>query len=246
MVRQKARKSVDALVNEQVQQWLVSLSQQDIEQKSSPYYPCVAISRQRGSGGWKIGKLFAEKMGFKLFDSEIINEIAKNQRISKKVLKTVDEQVLSNMELFINRIFRNKYIEPNEFQQLLVKTVLSIAQHGHGVFIGRGAHAIIPPEKCLRVRCVAPLGHRIENVMRQLKLNKDEATFDVMTRDRDREIFVKQNFGLNIDDQARFDIILNTWRFPCPAAVEFLISVYCEMFNLTCPSMISKVQRGKK
>jgi CMP/dCMP kinase len=233
----ESHKSVEKLVNEHVQKWIAGVSTRKDQDRDGAvakeaFLPNLAISRQRGSGGWRIGQAFAEKTGFRLFDSEILNEIAKNLKISKKVLKTIDEQNLSRMEIFINRLFRNRYIEPNDFQNHLVQTVLSIAEHGKAVFVGRAAYAIIPPERCLRLRCVAPLEIRIANISRELKLSEDEARFDVIQKDRDREVFIKQNFGLDVQNEVNFDLILNTQRLALEEAIRLIEEMYFSLFRI--------------
>ncbi|MFC1852447.1 AAA family ATPase [candidate division CSSED10-310 bacterium] len=244
----ESRKSVQKIVDEQIQQWIASVSQFEKkklpeEKPKQPFFPSIAISRQRGSGGWLIGKKVAEVLDFKLFDSTILNEVAKDLKISRKVLDTVDEQVVTKMELWINRLFRNKFIEPSDFQHHLVQAVLSIAEHGRSVLIGRGAHAIIPAEKSFRIRFVAPLEIRVSNISRELNLTEDEARLDVIQKSRDRDVFLKQNFDINVNDAQNFDIVINTEYFTIEDVTRLISDTYQRRYNYSIDVAGSKEKK---
>lgn len=232
---QEKRKTIQQIVDDQVKQWLISISEKKKKEPVNDHHkghPCIAISRERGSGGWMIGKTITEKLKYKLFDSAILNEMARNLKISRQVLDTVDEQVQTRMEIWINRLFRNRYIEPTDFQHHLVQTILSIAEHGNAVFIGRAAHVIIPRESCLSLRFVAPIETRIANICETLELAEDKARLDVIQKDRSREAFLQQEFGTNSSELTAFDIIINTHYFNCEELAEFIINCYRHRFDL--------------
>ena len=71
-MRYDSRKSIQQIVNEQVQQWLdfiVGTKTKKEEENSTKTwsFPCSAISRQRGSGSWRIGRELARCLDFKFF-----------------------------------------------------------------------------------------------------------------------------------------------------------------------------------
>lgn len=57
----------------------------------------VTISRQFASGGHEIGKILAEKLGFKFYDKELIYKAAEMSGISSDVLKDVDEKAANSL-----------------------------------------------------------------------------------------------------------------------------------------------------
>ena len=51
----------------------------------------VTISREFGSGGRSIGRIVAEKLGFKFYDQELILEVAKESGLAKEVVAAYEE-----------------------------------------------------------------------------------------------------------------------------------------------------------
>lgn len=234
-------KNISQLVNEQVQQWLQNVREDKgktpIEDVRA-FSPTIAISRQRGSGGWMIGKEIAQRLNFDFFDSTILDFIAKDLNLTREILESVDEQVVTRTEVWINRIFRNRFIEPDDFQKQMVQTVLSIAARGQTVLIGRGAHVIIPPYACFRIRFVAPFDYRVKNVSSILGKTEEEARYDVMKLDRERETFLRKSFDFDVKEPVNFDAIINTSGYDCKSITTFVIEGYRQRFNTTSSDCI--------
>ena len=51
----------------------------------------VTISREFGSGGRTIGKIVAEKLGYKFYDTEIIEEVVRETGLSHNIVEKYDE-----------------------------------------------------------------------------------------------------------------------------------------------------------
>lgn len=58
----------------------------------------ITISRETGSGGHTIGMMLAERLGFKLYDEEIVTQISKESGMS-------EEMVLENGEFMSDGMF---------------------------------------------------------------------------------------------------------------------------------------------
>jgi hypothetical protein len=88
------------MVEKQWKKWLL-LTQQRTQLESQPA-PTVTISRERGSGGSSIGKLVAERLGFVLFDREIVDHVARSAAVDRLVVSQLDEQ---SQELFYPELY---------------------------------------------------------------------------------------------------------------------------------------------
>jgi len=234
-MRVESHKNKAQLVDEQVQQWLLTVRDKKERAKAEKQEiskPVLAISRQRGSGGWMIGKRIAEILDYDFFDSTILDFIAKDLKMTKKIIKSHDEQVITRAEVWINRIFRNRFIEPDTFQKQLNQTVLSIATHGRAVTIGRGTHIIIPMDNCFRIRFVAPFEHRVQTVASSLRFTSQEARYNVMKLDREREGFLRKTFDFDVTDPNNFDAIINTSGYTCETITSFIIEGYNKRFSI--------------
>ena len=51
----------------------------------------VTISREFGSGGRTIGKLVADKLGYKFYDTEIIERVIEETGLAREIVEKYDE-----------------------------------------------------------------------------------------------------------------------------------------------------------
>ena len=82
-------RSIDRLVEKQVNKWLAQRAKRNRENLS---IPVITISRQFGSGGYLVAKQIAGDFGLDLFDREIIQEIADNAHVRRAVVEMLDEK----------------------------------------------------------------------------------------------------------------------------------------------------------
>ena len=88
-------KSLEQLIEEQVRQWRFRRSEPPREAKT---YPVVTISREPGSGGRIIGEKLAARLNLPLFHQEVMHEMAKSAKVSKRLVETLDERGLNLLE----------------------------------------------------------------------------------------------------------------------------------------------------
>jgi cytidylate kinase len=176
-----------------------------------------------GSGGCFVAQKVAESLGFNYFHRDIVQGIAKSAHSSEKVINTLERERLSGMEDFISSVIRDKYLYPGTYQRHLMKVVSAIAKHGKAVIVGRGANFILPPEKRLSVRVIAPLEVRIRNICRQFDVPEEKARRRVIRRESRRSAFVRQTFHAKISDPEHYDMVLNTGRLGIDGAAAAII-----------------------
>jgi cytidylate kinase len=159
-----------------------------------------------------------------LFHHEIIEEIAKNAKISKQIIKTLDEKKRSLLEESISAFINERHLSPDEFLKYLLKVIGTIGRHGRAVIVGRGANVILPLEKILRIRIICPLPQRIKNITKMLKITESEARQLVLKTDADRRSFIRKNFYIDVTDPLNYDVVINTGRISFDTAVESIIA----------------------
>ena len=62
------------------------------------YGACLLISRERGSGGSAVARLAGERLGWQVFDREILDQIAQLAHVRLPLTGSVDEQIRSKLE----------------------------------------------------------------------------------------------------------------------------------------------------
>jgi cytidylate kinase len=212
-----AGKTIEKIIDEQVKKWEMMLAAKRVKEEA---LPIITISREPGSGGRIVAQRIAERLGLDLFHQEIIHEMAKSTRASTRLLATLDEKALSVLQDWISTLINRNHLWPDQYLKHLMNVIVSIGKHGRAVMVGRGANFILPPDGRFRVRIVAPLDIRVQNVAREFGVTRDEAKRRVLRTDSDRRAFVRKYFHADITAPVNYDLVINTGTVSIDAAVE--------------------------
>jgi cytidylate kinase len=180
----------------------------------------VTVSSEPGSGGQVIASGIAERMGYDLFQRDIIREIADRADIGVSVIESIEKERLSGIEDFIATLVSRRYLWPEMYLEQLMKVVSVIGKHGMAVIAGRGANFILPPNERLSIRVVAPLDLRVLNISRVLSISEEEARKRVIMKEAKRKAFIRKSFNADIADPINYDLTYNTEYIRYEAAVE--------------------------
>jgi cytidylate kinase len=101
-----------------------------------------------------------------------------------------------------------------------MKVIGTIEKHDQAVIVGRGANFILPPDKRLSVRLVAPLETRVKNVAKDFNVGTEEARRRVIRADSDRRAFIRKYFNSDIENPLNYDMVLNTGTLSIGTAME--------------------------
>ena len=198
-------KALDKLVEEQIKRW-----QSNRKRKyKKPIRPVITISRLPGCGAWEIAEQISTDLEIDFFDSEIVDKIAENAEVNRRVVETLDEQDNSIVLEWLSTLTAERYLWAYEYLEHLTKIIGTIGAHGHAVILGRGASYILPKEICLRVLVVAPLEIRIENVRKAYKVSEKVARQNVMGKESDRVAFIRRYFHVDMLDPVNYDLVFN-------------------------------------
>jgi cytidylate kinase len=214
-------RSVLKIIEEQVKKWQIMKTK---EKKEAAVFPVITISREPGSGGRIVATVLAEKLGLDLFHQEIINEMAESAQVSSRILETLDEKGLSVLEEWITSLVDNRHLWPDQYLRHLMKVIGTIGKHGNAVIVGRGSNFILPPEGTIRVRIVAPLDVRIENVSSNFEVSAKDAKRRIIRTESERRAFIRKYFNADITDPINYDLILNTGTLSIETAVDAIKS----------------------
>jgi cytidylate kinase len=215
-------KALDKLVEEQIKRW-----QSNRKRKyKKPIRPVITISRLPGCGAWEIAEQISTELEIDFFDSEIVDKIAENAEVNRRVVETLDEQDNSIVLEWLSTLTAERYLWAYEYLEHLTKIIGTIGAHGHAVILGRGASYILPKEICLRVLVVAPLEIRIENVRKAYKVSEKVARQNVMGKESDRVAFIRRYFHVDMLDPVNYDLVFNMGMCEQDIVVEMLKIAY--------------------
>ena len=177
----------------------------------------ITLSRKLGSNGGEIARRVAEELGYRLIDSEAIEEEAKELGLLESVTE-IDEKLPS----LFQRIFTQR---PNINLARLNSVINDLAQKGDAVFLGRGGHMLLKAFDCgLHVRVVASRKSRIETLAKRGH-SEDMAKRLVDHSDTERGGFIKFAFNVDWEDPELYDVVINTDKLGIDTAVKTITSL---------------------
>ena len=207
--------SVIDAAERQMQQWLRMQKGQDNAApapstgKLAGIGPYLTISREAGAGGSRIARLVGEAVGWEVLDRKLLECVAERYDTSPAVLELVDETTAN----WLTEMFGN-WLDPASVSQMqyvcrLSRVILMTARAGKVIYVGRGAQFVLPHERGLSVRIVAPQKYRVQQIMERRHLSFEEALDYVVKTDAGRQDFVRQYFHHDVPDPHLFDLVVN-------------------------------------
>jgi cytidylate kinase len=191
------------------------------KEKKVKFY--IAISRECGCNAEKIATLLEERTGFTKYDQEILNYIAKNDEVRRKLLETIDDRTMGWIESICSVLSLGPSVNEEEFFNRLTHEVLAICHASHAIIIGRAANFILPREQGLAVRLVAPRDYRLEKFAKRMNLDMKEALMQMERIDAGRGAFVETHFGKYAFDPRRYDLVINVSQYTDEQVVDLIM-----------------------
>jgi cytidylate kinase len=195
--------------------------------KPHPWVPSaftIAISREAGTYGAAIARQVGDRLGWPVYDKELLQRIGQELGVGGSSLERMDERHADWLNECLEGFSFSSAVSQPVYIRHLVATMLALAAQGECVIVGRGATKVLPQVTTLRVRLVAPLKHRIESVQRERGLSYREAARHVEATDRDRDRFVKDHFQIDAKDPRNYDLILNVASYLPAGCVELILA----------------------
>ena len=215
-------RSVEQIIEEQVRRWQIMRAE---KKKEEERISVVTFSREHGSEGDILAERIAEKLGHDLFHQEVIHNMAESAGTSVRLLETLDEKGVSVLEDWISSLVDRRHLWPDQYLQHLMKIIGTIGRHGRVVIIGRGANFVLPGDKRLSIRVIAPLEERIRNVSEELGITVEEARLRVIKIESDRRAFIRKYFNADIRDPLNYDLVINTGNISLEDAMSTINSI---------------------
>jgi len=181
----------------------------------------VTVEREYGSGGGEIAQRLAQRLGWRLWDQELTEEIARLADGPKSVVEGREER---NDPLYY-RLFKSfmrgsyegsinahklKMVDSECIVKFTERVVRQAASGGNCVIVGRGSqHFLADRDDTLRVFLYAPANDKVHRVMARGK-SEQEAIELVETVDRERTDFIQKYFHVEWPTRELYHLMLNS------------------------------------
>lgn len=184
-------------------------------------YRIITVEREYGSGGGEIARELATRLGWKLWDQALTEEIAKLGHVDRSAVERCSERADSTFQRLVKVFWRGSYersihlpgAEPFDTDRFVAvgrQVMEKIAEAGNCVIVGRGAPYFLRGRgDAFHVFLYAPY---VEKLRRLRALGKSEKEADELldTIDRDRITFVKRYFDADWPTRCLYHLMINT------------------------------------
>src|SRR5246500_2740297 len=194
----------------------------------------ITIEREYGSGGGEIAQLVANRLGWKLWDQQLTEEIARLAKCPKAVVEAREERNDPLYYRLFKSFMRGSYegsinapklnlVDSETIARITKRVVEHAAEKGNCVIVGRGSQQFLKNRAdALRIFLFAP---REDKVRRLLARGKSEREADelVDTVDRERADFIQKYFNVEWPDRSIYHTMMNT-AIGDEAVVDMILS----------------------
>jgi cytidylate kinase len=170
----------------------------------------VAVSREAGSRGSSIANRAAAKLGWQVYNQEILEYLAHESTHRHDLVDALAPELADWVERRLAQLTSERNLSSHPSLVQLARIVLALAATGEVVLIGRGAGNLLPRLSTLNVRTIAPVEDRVAYMSQWLRLPIDQAAEQVRLRDTQRNEFVEKYFHRRPGDPHQYDLLLNT------------------------------------
>jgi Cytidylate kinase-like family len=201
----------------------------------------VAISREVGAEGNRIGGLVAERLGYRYVDEEIITTAAEKQG--------VDPAVIADAEKRKSLVFRvlegigeggmvtatpggatwipddaSEIIRSNDFRSLIVEAIHETASKGDVVIVAHAASfALAGRDDLLRVLVTAPTEARVRRIVEERGTDEHAAAKELKRSDEARADYLKRFYGVERERPWHYDLVVNTEVLGAEGAADVVV-----------------------
>lgn len=223
-----------SVVEQQMARWLARQELQHRCVRSSKQTvrsgPCIAVSREAGSGGEPIARAVGEALGWSVLDKEILDQVAERLHCASADLAMLDERPPHWLHGMLHW-FDDSLVEHEKYVHGLVTVIRAAGARGNVVLVGRGAACLVSRRGSLNVRLVASPGYRIERVMNAQDCDYQAARRWVEQTDRRRRDFVQRHFHHDPGDPRLYDMILDVEHLGESGTVERIVEAARRQFD---------------
>jgi cytidylate kinase len=181
----------------------------------------ITVEREYGCGGGEIAQQLAEHLGWKLWDQQLTEEIARLANCPKAEVECREEK---NDPLYY-RLFKSflrgsyegsinahklKLVDSECIMKFTQRVVMQAAESGNCVIVGRGSqHFLADRPDTLRLFLYAPREEKVRRLLARGK-TEEEAQHLADTVDQERGDFIQKYFNVEWPNRSLYHAMINT------------------------------------
>lgn len=196
----------------------------------------ISIGRSIGAGGLSTAKALSEELGIKMYDKELITEVARRSGLNPDIFEKKDERASRSKmtSLFGFRsllqgngsITTDSILNEESLFKIQSQVIRDLAENESCIIVGRCADYILRDNpRCASFFINADPALRIKRLMER-GMDEEEARRRISQGDRKRAEYYNYYTFKRWGDSASYDLCIDSGRFDSAAAVKDVIIDY--------------------
>lgn len=181
----------------------------------------ITIGRQLGAGGLGVARRLAQEFGLKVYDKELLAEVARESGLDEACFEKRDEKssrgVLGALQSFrslfgiYNRAGADTVMNEDKLFQIQSEVMRNIAAKEDCIIVGRCADYILRDEpRLMSVFISASLDSRVKRIMAGEHLSEEDARHYVEQGDRKRAAYYNYYTFKKWGDSSSYDLCIDS------------------------------------
>jgi hypothetical protein len=183
----------------------------------------VCVSRTIGALGEEVGRLVAERLGFRYIDSEIVANAAAREKIDPALVadaegrRSLVQRVVGALAaagstaVVAPELVADSTGQSDHYRALIREAIAESAARGRAVIVAHAAsHSLAGQDKLLRVLITASSEVRLRRVAQAQALHESKAAREVKRSDAARAAYLEQFYEVERELPTHYDIVINT------------------------------------
>ena len=194
----------------------------------------LTISRTFGCGAREIARELAERLGYSLFEKEIVPILAK--KLDRKTEYTLEHDQLKDMlsssviDFASSRFafLKKDAINPQEYTEALRDVFLNFLRQGNVIIVGRGSQFILQDQPgVFHVRLIASMEFRVAHLKEQHFLKQSGRTLiqKIQAEDQRRQRFLKTHFNQTGENPLLYHLTINLSKIPKTRVLKMILQM---------------------
>jgi len=205
----------------------------------------ITIEREYGCGGGEIAQLVANRLGWKLWDQRLTEEIARLANCPKSVVEAHEEKNDPLYYRLFKSFMRGSYegsinapklnlVDSETILKTTKRVVEHVAEKGKCVLVGRGSQQFLKNRQdTVRLFLYAPREDKVRRLLSRGK-SKAEAEELVDTVDHERADFIQKYFNADWPDRVVYHAMMNT-AIGDECVANMILSLV-QTYEVRCPA----------
>lgn len=201
----------------------------------------ITIGREPGSGGRLIAARLSEKLGYKVYDKNLLNIASRESGLNREFFEKFDEKASFSIfgswfgmqDNVTDEMYSGYYLSNETFFRIQSDVIRKIAEQESAIFLGRCADYVLNDHPGLMsVFVTAYLPDRIKRMSEYMDINENKAREWVVRSDKKRRSYYNYFSNKEWGHASSYNLCINTSELGIEKSAELIYQLAVDRFGL--------------